>query len=199
MKKKDNTLAIEKGLIVNEDKTIYNKVLYIYKLTLIKIIDSIVDFNDIDKKIENSNLYFGPSKTLQASPKNKNINSKYFAFLNPLFIEKLSIEDINILKNKELIDNETINIVLKTLKDIITKDGVSKVCYNPPMPKHFVDNGTLVLQFVYGKNTKKITGDDFFTNDKAQKEFIEEMTNYIKTKIKNKLNIDTHIFVDKMF
>ena len=66
------------------------------------------------------------------------------------------------------------------------------------MPKHVVENGTIVLQFLYGKNSKKTIKEEFHKNNKIQKEFIEEMTNYISHKIKNSLNVNTKIFINKI-
>ena len=107
--------------------------------TELKIFESI-DQNDSGKIINNS--------------------TRYFACLNPLFIEKLDTNLIKILIQKHDVDQEVLNIIANTFKDIIKKEGVTKVCYDPPMPKHVVENGTIVLQFLYGKNSKKtISGD----------------------------------------
>lgn len=197
MKKINKELAIEKGLIINDDYTKYNYIVKLYKKGLDIILNNIVDFKDIDNRIVNSRLYFSPSKTLLKSKKNININSNYFACLNPLFVEKIEIKDINILLQKKDIDEDVLKIIQNTLKDVLKKDGVSKVCYNPPMPKHIVENGAIVLEFLYGKNSKKLSGDAFFENNRVQKEFIDEMKKYIKNKIKNSLNINTEIFVRK--
>ena len=79
-------LATEKGLIINNDYNNYTHVLELYRKGLEIILDNVVNFKEIDTRIENSDLYFAPSQTLLDSGKIINNSTRYFACLNPLFI-----------------------------------------------------------------------------------------------------------------
>ena len=101
------------------------------------------------------------------------------------------------MENKKSIDNEVLDIVARTYKNSLRKDGVSGVMYDPPAPDHYVENGSLVLEFVYGKNTKKVSDEEYITLYKNQKAFIEAMTDSIKNVFFDKLGINCEIFVSK--
>lgn len=44
-----------------------------------------------------------------------------FSILNPFYIEKLSQEDINWLKEKKVADQEVLQLIERTYKDILKK------------------------------------------------------------------------------
>lgn len=164
----------------------------IYKQGFIKYIDEIIDFNKYDLMIENSLLYFG-----QAKSHKENIKSKYYSLLNDFYVEKLSEEHKIILEKKEQIDEETINIVKSTYKEVLKKGEYENIMYNPPLPEHHVKNGSLVLEFVYGKNVQTFSKEEYAELVKKQRNLIEEVNNELKKEISEKLNISVVVFVEK--
>ncbi|MBQ3298044.1 MAG: hypothetical protein IJG97_04470 [Bacilli bacterium] len=168
-----------------EAQRIYRDAFYIF-------LKQYFDSEAIDSIVDNANLYFGPSNDITY-----NINSKYFSVLNSFYFSSLTDEELIALENKKSIDNEVLDIVARTYKNSLRKDGVSGVMYDPPAPDHYVENGSLVLEFVYGKNTKKVSDEEYITLYKNQKAFIEAMTDSIKNVFFDKLGINCEIFVSK--
>lgn len=164
----------------------------LYKEAFYKFIDQTFNTSFFDSKIENANLYFGPSNDMK-----NNIGSKYLSVLNNFYFSSLSNEELITLENKNKVDNEVLNIIANTYKKSIRKDGVSGIMYNPPLPEHYVENGSLVLEFVYGKNTTKVKEEEYIELYKAQKAFIDTIIKDIKEEVSNKLGINCEIFVDK--
>lgn len=164
----------------------------IYKEAFCQFLNKNIDISSFDKKIEEANLYFGTSNDILC-----NINSKYFSLLNKFYFSKLSEEDLVTLRNKKEIDDEVLEVVKRTYKECLKKEGVSGVMYNPPLPKHYVDNGSLVLEFVYGKNTKKFSDDEYIEIYRQQKIFIDNMIKEIKKEVAEKLGINCEVFISK--
>ena len=164
----------------------------LYKEAFCEIFSRIIDIVSFDDKVENANLYFGPSNDIHC-----NINSKYFSILNKFYFNSFSSEDINMLENKNKIDNEVLKLVARTYKECLKKDGVSGIMYNPPKPEHYVVNGSLVLEFVYGKNIKNLSDDEYLEIYSKQKDFINSMVEEIKKEVKEKLGINCEIFIGK--
>ena len=52
---------------------------------------------------------------------NSVLQTDYFSILNPFYIEKLSQEDINWLKEKKVADQEVLQLIERTYKDILKK------------------------------------------------------------------------------
>lgn len=59
--KKRRELAVSKGLIKDKDYSSYRKVLNLYKKGFEELLNQRLKFLELDKKIEDSNLYFSPS------------------------------------------------------------------------------------------------------------------------------------------
>ena len=158
------------------------------------LLNSKIDFKEIDSKIENANLHFTKSKKAEV---NKNINSDYIICLNELFINKLSDNDINILMNKSLVDEEVLNIVNRSLEDILIKDGVKMITYEYTIPDRIIENGTIVLEFLYAKNDVELRGEDYINNYKKQQEFINTLKQDIEEKVEREFNIKCKLLIDK--
>lgn len=169
-----------------------NKIYDLYKKGLEIYLDKVIDFSIYDEKVKNSNLYFSESNSI-----NKNLSSKFYGLLNEIYIENLNEDYIKIIENKNIVDEELLDIVSKTYKEVLTKKGVKNIMYNPPMPSHFVLNGSLVLEFVYGKNSAKFREEDYAKLVKLQRDFINKMNNEICLEIETKLNIKCTVFVEK--
>lgn len=164
----------------------------IYKEAFCQFLNRRIDISCFDQKIEQANLCFGPSNDICC-----NINSRYFSLLNKFYVNKLSNEDLVILGNKKEIDNEVLELVGRTYKECLKKENVSGVMYNPPKPKHYVDNGSLVLEFVYGRNTKKFSDGEYMEIHHQQKDFINGMVTEIKKDVEEKLGLNCEVFISK--
>lgn len=157
-----------------------------YAQNFYKYLDNIIDFHKYDEKINNSGLYFGKSNDVK-----HNILSDFLSILNNFYVEKLSEED------KEKLNINDIEVIKKTYIDILKKGNDKMIMYNPPMPEHAVKNGTLVLEFVYGKNTSIIPEEQYSLLIRKQKEFIKNISEEIKNEIKEKLGLNCEIFINK--
>ena len=190
-------MAYEKGLIIGEDYTNYRKLLNLYKKSFEILLNSYLNFPAIDKQIENLNLSFAPSKIQLEKVKNTDLNSKYFFCLNQFYVEKLSPEKIKILLEKEQIDEEVMQIINDTFKEIIKKDNCEMITYTYPTPERIIKNGTVVLEFVYGKNKEQKTGQDFMNLIRNQRELLDKLKMEIENVIKEKLQVEARVLIEK--
>ena len=158
---------------MNDQEKRYGEIFY-------KYLDEVIDFKKYDEMIDNSSLYFGESNDID-----HNISTKYFTVLNRFYIDELLEKDINL------------DLVKSSYVDVLKKGNDENIMYNPPMPEHIVKNGSLVLEFVYGKNTVSLSGDEYVEHIKKQREFINKMIEVIKKDIKEKLGLECSIFVSK--
>ena len=161
----------------------------LYKNELINFLQKEIDFKKYDKEIEESNLYFGKSISI------KNKLSEYFELRNNLYIENLSEEEKNTLNSDN--KQDVYELIKNTYKKVITKENANNIMYDPPMPSHYVKNGSLVLTFIYGRNTEEVEDNKYKDLIIKQKQFIENIVKEITNEIKNKINIDTIIFIEK--
>ena len=129
---------------------------------------------------------------------NSVLQTDYFSILNPFYIEKLSQEDINWLKEKKVADQEVLQLIERTYKNILKKEGVETVMYNPPLKEHAVSNGTLVLELRYGKNIRNLTGKDYVENMEKQRAFLEELTEQLEERIEEVLGMKGKISIEKV-
>ncbi len=197
---KNIELAKEKGIDDNHYKELEKK----YKYLLEYYLSTTIDFNKYENKINNANLYIGKNNKYKSL--NIYLNLDYIFVINNLFIEKLSIDDINLLNGfNGNISNELMDLIKRTHKDIIydnyLKNGYSeniyKVCYGEIVPFNFVDNDSLVLKIYYGKNTKNIDGKDFITLHEKQLDFFHSLMDELIKEIKDKLDIKCEILLQK--
>ena len=198
-------LINEKGLINNDDTKKYDKLIKNYKYLLEYYISTKVDLSKYEKIIKSSDL------GISINPKYKSLN-EYFNFdyiflINNLFIEKLSLEDIDKLinLNKDDITSEILNIIEKTYKEVILDnyydncyhDEPYKVCYGDAILSNFVDNNALVFKIYYGKNSINLDGDEFLKLHEKQLSFLKDLIDIIKKDVKEKLNINCEILLEK--
>lgn len=194
---KRKQLAIEKGLIKDNDYKIYRHILNLYKLGFETLLSTIIDFEKMDRVIESSNLYFSPSTNAQKFLKDSNLKSKYIYCLNQFYIEKLSQKYIEILKNSNTLTNEVLLIIKNTFQDIITKDGVENITYGPTTPERIIKNQTIVLELIFGRTIYEATTNLYLENHKKQNELIDKIINNIELTLKNTLNTNTKVLVSK--
>ena len=179
------------------NETGIKQALKIYKEGVNYLLDNIINFSNLSNAIGKSECYFAPSKTFKEYGY-LSTSSPYFYLLNTFYLENLSNDDLEILKNKEKIDEDAINIVKRTLKDVITKKDVKSIAYFNPTPETIIKNGTLVFIFVYGKNSKSLSDDLYTSNVKKQKEFIKLLKENFESGIKSSLDIECKLLSYKI-
>ena len=163
-----------------------------YKQGFISYLHSIIDIKKYDDIVNHSELYFGQSNSVF-----RNIESNYYSLINDFYIDNLSEEHKQILNSKNTIDDEVLLIVKDTFKDVLKKGNSEYVMYNPPIPEHRVLNGSLVLEFVYGKNSQKLSNDEYIDLVKKQRDFIKKINESLIKELSETLNIPVYIFVEK--
>lgn len=179
------------------NETGIKQALKIYKEGVNYLLDNIINFSNLSNAIDKSECHFAPSKTFKEYGY-LSTSSPYFYLLNTFYLENLSNDDLEILNNKEKIDEDAINIIKRTLKDVITKKDVKSITYFNPTPETIIKNGTLVFIFVYGKNSKSLSDDLYTSNVKKQKEFIKLLKENFENGIKSSLDIECKLLSYKI-
>lgn len=207
-------LARQKGLIVADDSSKYRLLENLYKYLFENYLNEQVNLKKYDEELLNSELDFGISHPI-LEQKGNNLNDflkfNYIFLLNDFFIEKLSIEDINVLLNslklqKLVPTKELMEMIKRTYVDVIknnyTKNGyvddVFKVSYGEFHPGNFVSNNALVLKIFYGKNKRQMTDEEYLLNMKEKKEYLNNFIQRLKNEITNKLNISVEVLSEKI-
>lgn len=167
-----------------------------YKNAFEKLIDEKFHLYEVDKKLENANLLFAPSN-ITIKYRNSLIKSKYIRCLNYFYVEELEASDIEVIKKSENLSYEILEIVKRTYQKVITKKGAKTICYNPPTPERIIENGSLVLELSYGKNTQKVPDEEYINLIKKQKEIIGNIIKEIEKDVLEKWNIPCKILVEK--
>ena len=160
-------LAREKGLIVDDNNELYIIIENLYKYLFEYYLINKVNLKLYDDEILNSNLDFGishPSNEEKGNILNDYINLKYIYILNNFFIEKLSLDDINKLKESLNIkylkpNKELLEIINRTYKDVIWNNYTYKgyvdnnynVYYGEFQPENFVDNDSSMRNMLDAK------------------------------------------------
>ena len=193
-------LAEKKGL----DKSKYDKLVKNYMYLLEYYINSKIDLSRYDELIKNSDLYYGINTKYQSL--NEYFSFNYIFLINNLFVEKLSIKELELLDSfNDVVNNELIDLVDRTYKEVIFdnfnngnyQDNVSKVCYGSLIPSHMVDNNALVFKIYFGKNKIDLSGQEFIELTEKQYDFLDNIANKIKEDIRNKLNTNCEVLIEK--
>ena len=166
-------------------KNIYNYYFYLF------IIDKL-ELKQYDNLILNSNYLFGKSISID-----NRLNLNFINCLNILDYDKISEENINILFS-DVNDIEKIRVIENTYKDVMIYKDMKKITYGYVDEDRIIDNGTLVLEICYGKNTSKLTGEDYIENINNQRLFMEDIKKQLEDKINNILNINGRVLIAKI-
>ena len=126
-----------------------------------------------------------------------NVNSDYLLLLNCVYIENLSDEKLSLLKSKTVVDDQLLEMVEKTYKTVLYQKEKTKIMYDPPMLNRIVDNGNLVFEFSYGKNTDDVSFDGYVRNSSLQKDFITGILKSLESDVYNKLGLKCNFFINK--
>ena len=174
-----------------------------YKKVFEGILESKVRLSNYDKLLETSDLGFGATdvKIKLTSGLDEFLNLKFMWILNKFFIEKLSKEQLTILDNGTDMDKQ--NLVLNTYKDIIlsnyhrgeyTDKRYLINLTNSELIEDFSYNDELVIGLFFGKNKiPSNTKEEFLDKYNKQKEYVNKLSEQLKTDIKNNLGINTKI------
>lgn len=206
MQKINKKMAIAKGLFIVGDTTKYDELVKIYKYLLEYYINSKIDLSKYEELIKNSGLHIGINAKYKSL--NEYLSLNYIFLINNLFVEKLSVENINLLMtkfDKNKISDELLNVVEKTYKDVIYdnyiqgqyQNIVCKVCYGPVVPFNMVDNNVLVFKIYYGKNMINLDGDEFIELHEKQLLFFNELISKLSSEVKEKLGINCEVLLEK--
>ena len=157
-----------------------------YKKYFYYCLNQILKIKELDDKISNSNLYFGVSNMYTKDCESM-FNTKFIRCLNKLYVDKLSEEEKNMLLNGS--EEEKIEVIRKTYKKVIEKDKVKYITYEFTIPERIIKNPSIVLEIVYGKNTKKFDTDGYIENMHKQEKLIKEIIEKLEEEIKEKLGV----------
>ena len=187
----------------------------IYKYFFEKYLTENIDITKYNDLIKNSGLDFGipkPAKINLGTNLKEYLNLEYIYLVNNFFIEKLSEEHLEILKNRALnknynFDEEIRLLISSTFKDVIKNnyfknnytDKVYKVCYGYNIKSNYADNDSLVLKILYGKNTKELDKEKYIENNKVKEFHINNIKEFLKKEIEDNLNIKCTIISEKIF
>ena len=124
----DKDLAIEKGLIKDDNYNMYLQVQALYKKLFDCYLNEKIKPNNLDKEILIKNLKIRclTEKESNIYQKWSSLDSKYIYVRNFFYIERLNIEDLNLFKQviiekKDYID-KLLAIVFNTFKEVIKID-----------------------------------------------------------------------------
>lgn len=178
----DMVLASGKGLYVNDDLSDKYYVLYRnYKILLEKYFLNKLPLKEYDDVISNSGLLF---KTVDKDDMDmyqllSTLNLKYIYLRNNLFVEKLSLDDIDKLiklsdKDMSKPNDELFKLIDRTYKEIIDSKPMDEensymTRYGPDNDRFWFDSSELVFGIRY---------DDFAANELGEEE--EWQDNYFK-------------------
>lgn len=209
-------LSIEKGLVQDDNYNLYIQIESFYKYLFEKYLITKVNLKAFDDELKNSNLDFGIPDIKSYKQDQKIIdylNFNYIIVLNNFFIEKLDINDINILKTKlnnkdYILDNTTYQIIEKTYSEVIKnnyhkdkyEEKVYKVCYGEdPVPSNFADNDAIVLLILFSKNKNNYKKEEYVQNIVEKKKFLKNFEQKLKLEINKKIGINCEIMTRKIF
>ena len=152
------------------------------------------EITNIDKEIEESNLYIGKSNIM-----NKikiKTDSNYIRILNKFDYNKLSEEEINNINNLSNIKEEK-KFIYNTLKKVTNINNDKPIVLEPIISNIIIPNGVLVLEILVGKNTKEMNREEFIENMKKQKIFLEKLNKKYTEKLTQLLNYPVIIYINK--
>lgn len=151
----------------------YFELLNKYKNLFGKYLMELLPLEQIDTNMKKSKLNFVPIKEedkdfyQMTSP----LNLDYIYIRNNFYIEKLSKEDLDILRSRENLDDETREFLKRTYLSVINPYDDSRVIfYGPENGKHLCDSTDVVLGIRYDEFVDTELSDAEF-----QTRFIEQL------------------------
>lgn len=210
----NENLAIQKGLIINGNNERYVYIQNIYKYFFEKYLLEKINILHYNNLIKDSNLDFGvphPTKEELATNLNEYFNFEYIYLINSFFVEKLSIEQINMLVECSIRKDFAFSLEIRemiesTYKEVIRKnffkgeyvDKRYKVCYGAVTSSNFANNDELVLKILYSRNTKQLSDSEYIVNIKEKKKYLNDLTKLLKEEILSKLGVECTVLIEKI-
>ena len=211
----NESLAIEKRLIIDNNKNTYMSLQHVYKYLFERYLVSKVNLKRYNDLIKNSELDFGvphPTQEQLATNLKEYLSFEYIYVINNFFIEKLELNDLDLLK--EYLKKGTFEFnskmqkfVERTYKDVIKNnyhkgeytDKKYSVCYGAAIPSNFAYNDELVLKILYSKNKIKLADNDFLKNMREKEKFLNEIIMLLKQEVLTRLGISCSVLVEKIY
>ena len=172
-----------------ELEKIYKKYFYYY-------LSSILNINEYDNEIDNSNLLFNISTTYY-NECNSMFNTKYIRCLNKVFVNRLNDVDKQML----LSDNDDslkVEIIRRTFKDIIKQENVNYIMYDYDIPERIIENGFLVFEIDYGKNKKELNNEEYKDIKSKQKELLNQIKLKIEDNCLKSIGVECKVLIQKV-
>ncbi len=154
-----------------------------------------------DDLLENSNLNF---IKIDESEQDfyqyyNNSDLTYYYIRNNIYLNRLTIEEKNFLKNKlnnqdYNLDNETITFINSTFKKLIKEihENINEpfdTNFGPTSSRYLARNDALIIGFRYDEfNDNGMDDETFDKNYEKQKEYIKILNKQFEDEIENKLN-----------
>lgn len=203
-------LAIEKGLISNDKISIYDKLENFYKYLFEKYLLTKVDLKKYYNMINESDLEFKPSINLvnpTLNDLNEYFNFNYIYLMNNFFIEKLSMEDINLLKvamDNNTASKEVLEVIEKTYKDVIKNnfignkysDDTYSIIYGKSTLDNSAPNDSIIFKIFYSVIDKNEDKDTFISRYTSIIEFMNNLKKDLKEEVESKLNINCTVLLE---
>lgn len=202
-------LAEEKGLISNDKISIYDKLENYYKYLFEKYLITKIDFKKYRDLFNNSELEFKPAKVINPTLNDLNEYFKfdYIYLMNNFFIEKLSLEDINLLENsidENSASKEILELIENTYKDIIKNnyikneytDETYNIVYGKSTPDNFARNDSIIFKIYYSVVDKNETKEEFLSRYDAVMKFITDIQESLKKEVEEQLKVNCDVLVE---
>lgn len=157
-----------------------------YRSGFEKVLKNLVNFKSIDDNISHQSFTIPKISDSDYNFYHKfsTLNSDYIFLRNNFHIEKLSPEDISLLKNEKVIDTKFLN---RTLYTVVFEEG-KQCCYGIPQGENFVDSKSIVFEFSYDQ--KKCSSVEQLN---LIKHFENSISDYISNCLNGKINIPISI------
>lgn len=202
-------LAIEKKLINSDNFDLYIKLENFYKYSFGKYLLALVDLGKYDKRIDESNLGIKKikKKILNIGNLDEFFGFDYMYMINNFFIEKLDLNDIDVLK-EFLNGNRNIellfDVIKRTYKDVLRNnfldgkysDEQYNVCYGGSSLDNFARNDVIVLKIYYSVVDDGLNRNQFIERMKQINNFFETLILDLKNEIKDKLDIECDVLLE---
>ena len=159
-------------------------------------IDKFLKVKEFDDMIKNSDLYFGVST--QASKECREMfDTDYIRCLNNFYIEKVNDNYKNILLDENLSVDGKFSVIKETINDVITSNKLHYITYGFVVEERMVENPSIVLEIVYGKNSEKLEGKEYIENSKKQRELLAYIVSQIESRCISALGIKCRVLIQR--
>ena len=190
--------AIEKKI---DDINLYIKLSNLYKRYFEEFLCSIVDLKKYDLMFKDSDLGFSAcnvdNPTLNIL--NDYLSTSFIYNLNYYFVEKLSVDDLEILQDDNF--DLLMDMIRRTYKDVLKNDSASldedyNICYGESTDTNFARNDAIVFKIYYKIDDDNNDITEFLIKDKKIKNFLDYVISSIKNEIEKKLDINCDILTE---